>query len=712
MSLEFDSDSNTFGREVNLKETQDGYDFDSVIKDEDDVKEVSDRIFKDADEVIRHVAKIRRKMDGIDPPFNPSMLKQEGKGWKSNVNTGFMKTITSKVAPRLFLTLDRSRHLIASALPPVHPVTGEPILDHSAKTDFLRTLFTRTLREWAKWHPFIVGLAEEVSNFGHGFVAYTDDIEWRPTLYRLDQAQVPTGTELLEQDVPFFTSKDSYLLHELFEKIINKDIAEEEGWNIENVVESINKASPPSATGSEQEHDNYLLYEDLRRELVPSWSFLKGAKTIEVRHVFGKELDGQVSQAMVDANTGKMLFKSENRYGSMSEIFTTVTFNYGNGKVHGVHGLGQEIYDLAVRVEKTRNQAIDNIGMRGKLITQVNSPSELKKARTIINDENIMLAGQTVVGNQAALPSIAEDFLSLDRYFNGIAEQRIGAFLPPAQFNTSSRTATEASIAADREEEVKEAILEFWLKNISIVMHMIARRMFSPDTIDNVAQDVQQEALKKVSQEELSLWANQSPRNSLIEFTQQKTQEKVQFAAAKENNPFFKQFSLQKLQAVNVVGSELAEELLIDNPDQSEQSVAAHSQLMELTTLRQGTKLPILETDNDIIHILILRGQPDEAGNFSQGAIAKELQNGNQEGAQAMIEHYQSHVEQAKEKGELGEQQNTEKEFAKQIQDTIRQLSNQQGQTQFSAQDQQQPSGNQQDGGRIPQTPDAPDQAL
>lgn len=635
---------------------------------------VCEALFKNADDLIRLAAKIREKTDGITPPYKQDMLQQEGKKHKSNVNTGVAEALMGKVAPRLYSYIENARYLDVAALPEVNPVTGEPIADHHRKTQKLREIFTSKVRQWVKWYIFQVALAQEVSRFGHCFCTWLDDMEWRPTLYRLDQAQVPTGTEIMEENIPFFACKETYLVHELFAKIEDKAYAEDEGWDIEQVVEAINSAVPKAQPNAGSEGE-YLEYEDLQRECVPGWAYAKEANVIEVYHLFVTEFDGWVSQYCYDKKTKKELFRSLDRYPRMSDVVCPFAFQLGNGKIHGSQGVGHLVYDLSTVMEKSRNGTIDSLRARQRLQLQVGSQQDMAKAKVIINDDATFIVGASPVGNISTLPDVVDSFVNLDRYLRGLLEEKTGSYLPPPQAPGSERTATEANLAALREEETKLAILGYWLKHFSLLTMTMRRRMFNTNSRDKVSLAARREAeLANIPPEEVELWANLPAQSSIVDFTNQKEMELASFAASKIGNPNYDQVKLETMQATAILGREYADELIIKGEDQTVQSEAIRTQMMELMLLEAGRPVPISPRDNDAIHMQILMGQEDAQGQYGSGEIARMVQQGNIQGVQAAMEHFQAHVEQAKSKNSLGILENGAKAFTRQVSDAVQQI--------------------------------------
>lgn len=627
-------------------------------------------LFKNADDIIKLTAKIREKTDGITPPYDASKLKEEGKAHKSNMPTGAMESVMAKVAPRFHSFVSNLRYLDVAELPPQDPDTGVPIAGHIQKTEKLREIFTRTVREWDKWYLFQVGLAEETTRFGHCFVAWVDDVEWRPTLYRLDQAQVPTGTEIMESDIPFFAAKDNYLVHELFEKIRDKEIAEEEGWEIDNVVEAINKAVPKErpTEGSEGE---YIEYEDLVRECVPGWAYAKEARNIEVFHLFAKEYDGTVSQYMYDNRTESLLYSRKSRYAVMSDVVRPFTFQYGNGAIHGSYGVGHMIWDVCTRQEKTRNKVMDSIDDRTKKVLQVASPSDLNKAKLIIRDDSTWIVGATAVGNVGTTPDVVEAAITYDNYLRGLTEEKVGMYTPPPQIKGLERTATEAQISAMREDEQRMAILQYFVKHFSMLTATIRRRIFAPESLDRQANAAYEEALNYCTEREIEIWRNAKARASLSDYSEQRDRETAAYLQTKIGDPDFNQKKIKRIQAGIAIGSSMADEILIAGEDDTVLAEAVRMQTLELLALEKGEMVAVSPRDSHLIHMQVLTGEEDEGGQYGSGAIAALIQQGNMEGAQAALQHWAEHVEAAKASGQLGEMENNAKSFARQMSEAM-----------------------------------------
>lgn len=623
----------------------------SCIPDTNKAYAVAHNLIQDNKNRVTSAARITEMISGA-PPMSTKALKAKGLGHKSNVNTGFLASIIEKTYPNLANRLKNSRFLTAAALPADVP-------DHHAKTERYRMEFTKTVKRWRQFHFFVMGHAREVSTFGYDFLYYTDPLEWRPKMARLDEGFVPSGTRIMT-DPPFFMAKETFTPDELFAKVKDKDIAEEAGWNVDGVVAAINGARPTKMTnGAFQE--NARTWEELAREMVPGYTYEQGFNNIDVYHLFATESDGRVTQIMLLADTnGKSterveLYRRNRAYATMSDVVIPVVFEYGDGTIHGSQGIGIKNYDLSAAVEKARNEARDNLTIRNKMLLEVPEERDLVKAKMTVTDQYIVVSGAKLSQAGTGLPAIPQDSMLLDQMWSQLAQLKVGAFLPEPIKDLSTGnapTATQVQINALREQEVKSAYIDNWLTQWSSVEYAMRRRLANPETDDGQALEFQRKCLQFMSMEEFQMISNVEPEQTVIDYTEQQNARILQYVQAHQGDPNVDQAVLRKLEATVVVGAELAEQLLPENQDQQANAEQQRLATMELATLEKGIQLPVVETDNDLIHIQVVKP-----------AIAAFIQGQNAEGAQAAYAHYMAHFQAAERKKTIGEQLNEERKF-------------------------------------------------
>lgn len=617
--------------------------------------------------------KIQRRYDGIETPYSPGKLKELGKGWKSNFNTLFMKGLVDRVSPKMSQYVKSLKYLSFSEMPAVNLLTKERIDNNIEKTEILRSIFTKYVRRWPKFNPTIDIIASHTTLYGLHFACWLDETEWRPKVYRIDDLAIPAGTSPLDDDISFFVTRETYMPHELVQNIRDTESAKLGGWNIENVVKAVNEAAPISAVSDNNGNTDSMRYEDMIKEASPAWSYYKGMSVIECYHLYIKRVDGKVDMYVYTVMGGKQLRYLPTDKERVYDFITPFGFEGGQKTFYQNYGIGNMITDLSSRVEKTRNEAIDQFANRGKIIVVYKDEQAYNNARTFIVDDIMQIVGGEIAGNQAALPGSAENFVQLDRYFTEISERLVGAFIPPLQMSGNPRTATEAQLAAQREQEMSSFQLSNWLQNVTRMLFNMQRRMFSQFSIDPIAKLAREEALLYVSEEELELWANAEPYANPMDYSENSGREIAAWAQANLGNPAYDQQKLLKLRDSVIVGTDVSQQVLIPQEDQTIMAEAVRMQTMEQDSLSKGVGIPISPRDNDVIHMQVIEGQPDQTGSYTNSVIYSYIQQGNIEGAKQTLQHYVAHVDSAAQKKSLGEGINEKKRFvadaAKAIQD-------------------------------------------
>lgn len=636
---------------------------------------VCENMRQDWIEGIEHAARITAKLNG-ERPYNQKKLKSAGKDWKTNISTGFLATECSRVLPRLYMPIKTAKYLTAASLPPGWA-------DGEAKTQFFRQAITETIRSWPKFNFYIRGLAREVGIFGFGFNSWFDEYEWRPTLLRMDKGFVPQGTEIMDHEPPFFMAKFDYKPNELLALLKASVDSENSDWVKDNVVAAINNAMPPSAENTQYETRSY---EDLVRQAAWQYTYTKGEKMIETWHLFAKEADGKVSHYILLSNQSgnptytasamagsksidnRLLYENLDRFDSMVDVVNTMVFDYGDGTVHGAWGAGQILYDLAVQVEKVRCDSIDNMRMTNKIKAQVPEAKNVNDVKLVVNDTMMIVSGAQFSGNVAAMPQDINGYELLDAKLTKIAQEKIGAFVPPIPLQPSDIKAAQVNAAMMKERELQEALLENWLIQFAVVVKTITKRLCNKSSPDETSKTLRKILLGKLSDEEINMLAEQFPVQSVADFTEYAASKRGAFCQSIMGNQLFRQNVAARIMAEGVGDVRFVDELVKPDGDQQDEIAAQQKQILENAALLSGQPVPILATDNDWVHMQTMKP-----------GLIQTLQSGNLQVGQLGLQHYAAHWSQGVDKKTLPKDQiNTEKSFIAQAEKMIGELQKQQ----------------------------------
>lgn len=631
-----------------------------VIANVDQAFSVCENMVYDWKKGITTSARITAKLNG-ERPYSQSKLKAAGKDWKTNISTGFLATECARILPRLFMPIKTAKYLTAVALPPGW--------DQGArKTEFFRQAVTEQIRSWPKFNFYIKGLAREVGIFGFGFNTFLEKYDWRPTLMRMDKGFVPMGTEIMEEP-QFFMAKQDYKPYELFGLLKESVDAGNTDWQKDNVVSAINNAQVP-VNGTLME--NSRSYEELIRQAAWVYNYSKGEKVIRAWHLLAKETTGKVSHYILLADNGtravevganqqqpmpgsesRLLYECLDKFDSMSDAVHTMVFDYGDGTVHGSWGAGQILYDMATQVEKVRCDAIDNLRMTNKIKANVPDAKNVNDVKLTVNGEMMIISGAQFAGNQAAMTVDVSGYEQLDARLVQLAQEKIGAFVPPIPLQNSDIKAAQINAAMEKEKEIAEALLENWLIQFAWLVRAMTRRLCNPETPDEDAKAFQQILESTLTKDEIKLLSNQMPIQSIIDYTELRSQQRAAFASTVVGNPLFKQNMVARTMAEGVGDQRFVESIVLPEGDQTDQIKAAHDQMTENAALVLNQPVPVLPTDLDWVHMQTLKP-----------GIMAYLQQGNAQTAQIGLQHYAAHYAQGVEKKTIPKEQiNAEKQW-------------------------------------------------
>lgn len=620
-------------------------------------------------------------------PYDEDKLKSEGLGYKSNFSTKPLSTTIDKVSARLTKAIQAARYLTSSELP-------DSIPEAKKKTETFRSEITNCIRRWPGWFDFLSGVAAETSTFGWSTVAWLDTESWKPVAFRQDQAFLPDGTKHSVDTVQFVALLQQVMPHELAQLVRGEDgtakdleLAEDAGWDIPNVFESINNARPPSIPAANSApYTDYRRYEDAIRESSVTLSLTDGAKQVMLWHVFATEIDGKVSHYIGDGNSKKLLFEKWDRFDRIDDCLALISYQQGNGLLMGSKGIGREIYELSNIVDRSRNEVVDRLQMSGKII--VTGPENKINRFKLTVLGNVVIIPEGFAISQNKIESSVQDFIALDGLLTQLLDQIAGG-VTPRTFERERVTSTEVNLYAAREEEKRDDIDTRFVTKLGSVISTIQRRIVK-DTSDADSKRVREKLLNIMSEEEMMQLAEQPALRTVEDYTLSDTQKIVAFADSKRADPLFNQTKLQYQATAALINAEFATDVLLPENDPTIPAEQSRQQIMENSLLAVGGEIPVSPRDNHPIHRQVLKAALSPIAQAAGQGDPKAL-----EILPAFLKHWEAHLEAGLAAGE------DKKALAPEIAE-IQAVAKQLGEIQAQAQAQQVPQG-------APQAP-APEQ--
>lgn len=552
-----------------------------------------------------------------EKPYTTGELQAEGLGWKSNFTTKPLPMLIDKVAPRFVKTLNAAKYLTNSALP-------DGIPGNSVKTEAFRDAITKLIRAKPGWESLISEIAQENALFGFTAVAWLDEFHWFPKHFRQDQFFVPTGTKQLASSCQICPLKETFLVHELFDLIVDKEAATDAGWDVPNTVMAINRAMPENRRDKGQTWER--VYEDLVREANVGFSHEAGALVVTVWHVLAQEITGKVShyiftesgelskggfQGEKKGGDGETLFEREDQFESMDMALAFFSFQQGNGKLHGSKGIGREIYSMAAQLDRARNEVVDRLNLAGKIVIQGDDKALKRFKMSVVG--NALLIGQGYNVLDRKLDPAVEPFLSLDAFLTGLLDQIAGSTTPKV-LEGERVTKAAVDLLAGREEESRDNIIGRFMNQFAGFVSTMQKRAVDKNTDDEDAKEMQKKLLLVMTRKEMEQLANQPVAETVKDFTEIQRQQVVLVAQEARGNPLYNQKEIERRKLVAILGDEFATAVLLPDEDPTVQAEQSRLQMFELDLItRQGTQIPVSPRDNHMVHLGVLMPALEQA---------------------------------------------------------------------------------------------------
>lgn len=540
-------------------------------------------------------------------PYSDGDLVAKAQGYRYNVSFGLMEgSINRAVVPYNELTLNiNDLTEIKANLP-----------DEKKKT--IQVEFGKIMDKWGKWPKFISRLNQDLVLNGYNTAIFPSDYDPFPIFVQQKDGFVDEGTENDVSNLEVFVWRKAYMIHELYAKISEEDIATKAGWNVPNVKEALTEASPESIWQRNLTTSGQWTAVEEAIRAGSLFASMVGAKMVNTYHIFAAELDGKVTHYIVldygisdndkgeDAKEdGPELFKKENRFNSFQDFLVYFDMETGDGTWHGSKGGGQRIFNTHKANDKMMNSALDTSFSAGLTLLQPGDQVQQEELTlSVIGPFAVIPNGVTI--NPQVLPNVAGTFFQMQALLSNTLETRVGDVVPQGQSTVAQgdETATAAKLKAGRQELITRGNLKRYIDPTSQVMSIIVRRLLKANSPNAYAKEFQAELKRKgITEEdikEIRGARNTGKIDDILGNTAADTQ--VIFAEFR-GDPDIDQEKLKNMRISSVLDADIADQLIITDKDQTKQIEAARQQELELTTILTGKKVPVSPRDNHQIHI-------------------------------------------------------------------------------------------------------------
>lgn len=554
-------------------------------------------------------AKVLGAFNG-EPPYSDSALRAKAQSYRYNVSFGFMEGVIGRaVVPYNDLTLNvEDLAQIEAELP-------------DNKLNIMREEFARAMKNHGGWPKFISRVNQDLVLNGYNTALFPSDYDFFPTFVAQKDGFVNDGTLNDVKDLDVFVWRHDYLISELYNKIEDSKTADKAGWNVKNVRQALMNASPKNLyTGNMNGSGMWLAVEEAVRG-GSLYSSMVGAKMVSTYHVFASEMDGGVTHYIVlndgsasggTEEQGVELFKKEKRFPSFTSMLVYFDVETGDGTWHGSRGLGRRIFNTHRAIDKLRNSVMDQAFVSGLTILQPGDQASQEDFQlSVVGPFAVIPAGITVA--TTTLPSLSQTTFAADNLLSATSEQRVGDIVPSSGSpQGGDKTATEARIAASRQQLIGRGNLQRYLDPLSMVLSIMLRRLLKENSPDVYAEAFQKRLTKRGLTDEDFKKVRGARSSGRIDDVLGEAQANTQVLFAEfRGDPDIDQIDLKRRRITSIDGAKAADELLLNNEDKTKTLEAERQQIEELGTIVQGFPVPASPRDNQEAHLKVILGWLD-----------------------------------------------------------------------------------------------------
>lgn len=434
------------------------------------------------------------RMFDQEPPFTDEQITKAGLNGICNVNFGDAADALEK-SMTAYVDLLQSVDTIATG----EITYGTP----EERTEWSREIFyeiSRTIRAWPDHYlQFLLNSTYFVSQ-GVSFAVFPDEVDWRFEAARYGEIRIPKRTKASESSIPFFFWDKTYEGYELQEKIENKEMARELGWNVEAVEALL--ASEPDRKEADTTYDPERAAEDVKNN---DYDASVRSEAYSLVHFFYRERSGKVSHHVFPKNPPKngtgedvFLFTKSERFNGVGSFLTAFIWGVGtNGHFDNIRGLGDKLYPLIQILNRLTGAVVDGSAMSSRLLLQPKNEGGVQYA-ALTNRGAYAVLHPNVEVVERGLPNFAGQAMPAVGMVREQVRGKMGSHtahdaLPTtremSRFEVSARLEEAASLSVT-------ALTLFYTQYDKLIREMV-RRLANPDYVSSYPGGEEVAALKR-----------------------------------------------------------------------------------------------------------------------------------------------------------------------------------------------------------------------
>lgn len=302
--------------------------------------------------------KIQGMFDG-NPPFDKGEQERHGLQTNSNANYRLADHILRGNLSTFHNLFNDVQHLADFQ---VHLDDNPELPSNRVIARIIAEEFDRIVRAWPDFYPLMQFHQAEYCKYGVNAIHWPHEKDWRFDVVDTAKFLVPEDSRIMMDTIGTVAVQHSMTAQELWAQAEKKAKSK---WNKDEIKSALYHLSETAKKrGSGGGNDN--AYQDWQRSIRNNSNSIDKEfnDDIELVSLYVREWSGKISRYIFAPELGSteaedFLYKAEEMYDSMSEIFLLFGFSSDQIYVHGNKGLGHDIYTKVQAITMMENWLVD-----------------------------------------------------------------------------------------------------------------------------------------------------------------------------------------------------------------------------------------------------------------------------------------------------------------------------------------------------------------
>ena len=407
-------------------------------------------------------AQTRGRIEGMvngNKPISDKKLRDDAQSYRANWNDRQSESVIDNRASAYFnMLFDTGRTIEVSFTPGFFP--DQRIADEYASR-IARAFTTTFTREPQIIEALQLAIRDSVE-LGVGFPVSTNKFDWRVKTIRRGRCFFNRDASANCRDMLMFFALGTMTVSEAWGHIEKEKASTLAGWHIDRLKIALADFFFKGAA-KQNFKDNYvLMIEEMERMIRDNDSayFSRQDESMPIVYGFIEERSGRVSQYISPyrANSDEWIFEDFEALDSMADAVIPIPFDFGDGTLAGVKGLGHRIFPHCTESNRLLMHTIDAVKLSTSLIVQ-NKLSGDNLAFSMHRFGPVTLLDKNTEPIQTSFAPRIEPAMQLREMLQRILNNNVDFFRSQQENTTqrdSEKTAEQVRMEASHEVKTKE----------------------------------------------------------------------------------------------------------------------------------------------------------------------------------------------------------------------------------------------------------------